>query len=267
MAVKHFIIDPSRIEVDKKSIQKIEKIKTEKINKSAGNRETKNAAILKEQDTLVCVYGRVIVKCNKEGKNEHTFDNGVTIRRERQFNNLNVRETMPVNAIVISAENIPSNVEILVHPNSLHDSNKVFNYKNDTADIGYYSIKTEDCFFWKDEHNEWQPLKPYEKALRVFEPYKGMMEGVLPKLIKDTLFVTTGELKELVVKTLIASDYQVIFQDINGKEGNLIKFRPFGDPETNKEEEAIAILHDLTEQIKNGELLVGISVDDCKKLN
>ncbi len=39
-----------------------------------------------------------------------------------------------------------------------------------------------------------------------------------------------------VVATLKAVDYEVIFQDTNGRENRIIRFRPFGDPKTKREE-------------------------------
>ena len=39
----------------------------------------------------------------------------------------------------------------------------------------------------------------------------------------------------------------------------------FGDPETGKEEEAVAILHEITERILAGDLLIGLSTSDCKQ--
>lgn len=217
------------------------------------------------------VHGRVVVSCDLDAKNWHTFSNGTKIRRERQFNELNRRITEPVNAIVISAENIPSGVEILIHPNATHDSNRIFNHsqlsgKDEGSDIKYFSIPEDQCFIWRDG-NEWKALSPYETALRVFEPYTGILHGIEPTLVKDCLYVTSGELKGRVVKTLKACDYEVIFQDVNGQESRIIRFRPNGCEKTNREPEAIALLNDLTDKLCDGELLIGIEIKDAKPIN
>jgi len=68
------------------------------------------------------------------------------------------------------------------------------------------------CFAWHDG-KDWQPLKPFDFALRIFKPYKGAIQGIEPTLINDTLFVTSGELKGKAVKTIKASDYQIVFQN------------------------------------------------------
>jgi hypothetical protein len=215
------------------------------------------------------VEGKVVVSCDMEGKNWHTFSDGTKIRRERQFDNMNKRESEPVNAIVLSAENIPEGVEILVHPNALIDSNRIHNYaplsgKEADSDIKYFSIPEDQCFCYR-EGKEWLPLPPYEKALRVFKPYAGSLEGIPPTMIKDCLYVLTGDLAGKVVLTVKASDYQIVFQDVNGIEGNLIRFRPHGDGEK-REPEAIAIHHNFTKKVLNQEYLIGLTTSDCKPL-
>lgn len=214
---------------------------------------------------------RVIIKIDTESKNWHTFEDGTKIRREREYNELNKRLTAPVNATVISAEDIPEGVEILIHQNAIHDVNKLFNHgqpvsENKDENIGYYSIHERECFFWLDENGQWQPLKGYATGLRVFKPYTGALENVEPTLIPDTLYVTSGEFKGQVVRTLKACDYQIVFQDTNGREGNLIRFRPYGNEKENYEPEIVALLHDLTEQVNKGKLLVGLTTSDAKTI-
>lgn len=220
---------------------------------------------------LTHVAGRVIISCDLEKKNWHTFSDGTKIRRERQFNELNRRISEPVNAVCISGENIPNGVEILIHPNAICATNEIHNFARisgdqTSSDIKYYSISEDQCFIYKDEQGNWMPLPPFETALRVFEPYNGILQGIEPKQLKNTLFVTSGELAGKVVKTVVAADYEIIFQDSNGRESRIIRFRPFGDPKTGKEEEAIAILNDETEKVLNGELLIGIEIKDAKKI-
>ncbi len=266
MAVKHFILNPKIESLSADKIQEIETDKQNKLSKNQTEQERLADKILHEEDNLKCVPNRVIIKINKEGKNYHSFENGQIIRRERQFNELNRRVTEPVNAIVIDAENIPKNADILIHFNSVHDSNRIFNYKDKSVDIRYYSIKAEDCFFWKDTNGSWQPLEPYETALRVFELYKGVITSIPPKMLSDVLYCTSGELNGHVVKTLKACDMEIVFQGDDLKEKSLIRFRPFGDEKTKREPEAITILNHLTEKVNNGELLIGLTESDCKPL-
>lgn len=215
------------------------------------------------------VEGRVIISVDTEAKNWHTFTNGTKIRRERQFNELNRRITEPVNAIVVSGENIPTGTEILIHPNVVHDSNRIFNHtqlsgKVEGSDIKYYSAKEEYCYAYLED-GEWRPMKGFDFALRVFKPHTGLIQGIEPEQLKNILFVTTGELKDKAVLTIKASDYEIIFQNTSGREGRLIRFRPFGCEKTEREPEAIAIMNDVTEKIINGEYLAGLTPSDAKE--
>lgn len=270
MPVKHFVINPNPRRLTEDERRKIKSIELKKYKSIASEEDKRNRAndsLLEAEETLIHPDGRVVIKVNVDGKNTHRFSNGVVIRRERQFDNFNRRETEAANAICISGEGIKAGAEILIHHNATTEPYRITNYKQTTgSDIQYYSIPTEQCFLWLDG-DEWKPLPPYETALRVFKPYTGIIEGIEPTLLKDTLFVTSGELNGQVVKTVIAADYTVVFQDTNGKEGKRIRFRPFGDPTTNKEEEAIAILHEETEMVNDGRLLVGYELSDVKKLN
>ena len=115
---------------------------------------------------LKWVQGKVIISVDLESKNSHTFSDGTKIRIERQWNNLNKRETHPVNATVISGEGIKSGSQILIHPNMTHDTYRVFDFaplsgeieQNDTK---YYSIPSEQCYAWLDG-DTWRPLKGFD---------------------------------------------------------------------------------------------------------
>lgn len=263
---KHFLINPEQNGLDKSEIHAIEKEQQEILNNSKLNAEQLAEQILHEEDTIKHTDGRVVVKINIQGKNYHRFESGMEIRRERQFNNLNFRETTPVNCIVISAEDIPTKVEILVDYHAIHDSNKIFDYKDKSPYIKYYSIKKDDCFLWLDENKQWQPLPPYQLALRVFKKYDGVISWMKPELLDKILYVTTGELKGKIVSTLLGCDYECVFQDINGREGNRIRFLPDGNPSVNKEPEAVAIRGDLMEELQKETLILGYNIKDAKTL-
>ena len=136
--------------------------------------------------------------------------------------------------------------------------------ENET-DVKYFSIPEYECFAWKDKSGKWNPLKNFEFALRVFRPYEGFITGIEPEVVKDVLYVTTGALKGNVVNVLKASDYEIVFQNENGREGNLIRFRHSEDEDFDREE-VICINHDLTEKVNDGKLLVGIEIKDAKTI-
>jgi hypothetical protein len=213
------------------------------------------------------IHGRVIVKIDTDLKNWHTFASGKKIRLERGWENFNNREVQPVNAIVISAENIPQGSEILIHHNSIHDVNRIFDYTPLSSEaeadcIKYYSLPEHDCFAWRRENGELKPLKGFQFALRVFEPYKGILNGIPPKLMQDILYITTGKLAGNVCHVLVASDYEIVYQGLEGREERIIRIR-HNDEEEIEREEIIAVNHSLTGKMLNGELFVGLIPSDA----
>jgi hypothetical protein len=235
---------------------------------------------------LKAVENRVIVLIDIEGKNSYRFENGTVIRFERNWDTFDQKHTQPVNATVIDAKNIPIGAEILVHHNSCHPVNEVFNHsflsgEQIASGIKVFSIPETDCYVWRisepepvkidgkynyyRQGGEWQPLPGFILAERVYEPYRGIIEGIEPKLLKQRLYIKTGELKGNVVITLKAADYQITFQDSNGRENRLIRCRHF-EGDWNEREEIIAIDHYNTERLLNGELLIGLESNNAKKI-
>ena len=219
---------------------------------------------------LTSPANRVIIKVDLESKNSHTFKDGTKIKLERQYDNFNMRYVKPVNAEVVNAKNIPAGAEILIHHNATHDTYKIFNYQRPTAeassDIQYFSIPIEECFMWREEKGStWNALNNFITGLRIFEPYNGFLQGIEPSLIKNKIYVTSGDLAGNVVGTVISSDYEIIYQNDDGTEGKIIRLRYY--PEGNDRNEVISVEHEYTERVKNGELLVGYSISDAKKLN
>lgn len=210
---------------------------------------------------------RVVIKIDVEEKNSHQFKDGTTIILRRDVENLNKRQTMPVNATVISGEGLNEGDEILIHHNSIHDSNRVFNSELDDKKYKVYSIPYSECFLFRNKKGmEWKPLKGFVTALRVFKPYVGKLKEIPPALVKDVLYIKTGELKGKIVHTVKAADYQIVYQGDDGREGNIIRARHFED-EYNEREEIIAISDTMTMQLKKSLLLVGLNISDAKTLN
>lgn len=215
--------------------------------------------------------GRIVVTVDMQYKNTHQFEDGTKIKLIRQVDNFDRTYTEPVNGIVVSANGIPSGAEILISHNGTHDTYRIFNYKKTSGtdianDIKYYSIPEDQCYLWRSDSEDWHPLPGFATALRVYEPYNGPLAGIEPKQLKDTLFITSGEYKGLVVKTVRAADYMIIFQEKNGREKRIIRCRPNGNDKKQQEPEIIAILHDETDRVNNGLLLVGVSQTSAKPL-
>ena len=218
---------------------------------------------------LIAPSNRVIVKVDLESKNSHTFADGTKIRLERVYDNFNMRYVKPVNAEVINSKDIPEEAEILIHHNATHDTYKIFNYLRPTteasSDIQYFSIPIEECFLWRSKDSStWNPLNNFITGLRIFKPYTGFMEGIKPELVKNKLFITSGELNGKVVTTVISSDYEIIYQERDGTEGKIIRLRYY--PDGNDRNEVIAVENELTDMVNNGELLIGYNTSDAAKL-
>ncbi len=264
--VKHFVINPKIERLSKENITAIAEEKIKHSSDSWTKREQVAEAAFKKEVPLKCVYGRVVLKVNTEAKNEHRFANGTIIRRERKFNNFNFREVNPSSGVVISSDNMPTGAEVLFDYTCMTDSYRIFSCNSGSEDVLYYSIKETDCFAWRMGNEEWKPAKECEFGLRVFKPYEGILLGIEPKVIKNVMYITTGKLKGNICQTIRASDYQIIFNGDDGKEANLIKI-VHSEKENFDKEEIILINHELTEQLKNNKLLIGLSPTDCKILN
>tara|TARA_R110000868_G_scaffold180622_2_gene421249 strand:+ start:6549 stop:7376 length:828 start_codon:yes stop_codon:yes gene_type:complete len=274
MNKKYFVINEDKNFISQEDILSIEKEKIEVFKKSGKeliNNSNEISAKL-EASTLKHTKGRVIVVADKEQKNYTSFSDGTTIRLERDYNNLDRKYTQQCLGKVIDAESIPKGSLVLFHHNALHDTYKVFNHslldgQEITSGVSIYSIPENQCYLYKEtENSEWMPCTVFATALRVFEPYKGMLEGVLPTKIKDSLYVLTGTYKGQVVKTQKACDAEIIFRNEKGTDSNIIRFRPLGDIESDREPEAICLMNELTERVDKNELLIGISDKDCKTL-
>ncbi|HXP51572.1 MAG TPA: hypothetical protein VN922_16565, partial [Bacteroidia bacterium] len=131
--------------------------------------------------------------------------------------------------------------------------------------INYYSVPEDQIFLWRDG-DTWKPLKGYATGLRVFRPYRGILHGIEPTKIKDTLYITSGALTGKVCHTLKAVDYCIIFQDVTGREGQVIRFRHSDDEEIPREE-IVCISHSLTEELEAGDIWIGLTPRDAKPIN
>lgn len=213
--------------------------------------------------------GRIVIQVDMQKKNSHRFEDGTTIHLARGYNNFNLRQINPVNGVVMASERVPKGTEVLVQYNAIQETFQILNFKplsgkHIAEDVKYYSIPEEMCYAYLDG-KEWKPFKNFAFGLRVFRPYSGPLQGIEPTKIKDTLYVTTGELKGNVVRTLKACDYSIVFQDTNGQEGNIIVFEHY-EGEDNDREHVILVNHDLTEELNEGKLLIGITKTDAVSL-
>jgi hypothetical protein len=210
--------------------------------------------------------GRIIISIDLDYKNWVNIGFGTNLRLERDNDNLDRKYTAPTNAYVIDAENIPIGAEIIVQHNCDHDTNRIFSVDEDmdVQNLHYYSIPVEAAYIWRLGEDEWKPCENFALGLRVFEPYNGIIEGVLPKELKDTIFITSDcDIKGKVVKTLKASLYEMCFNDSNSKEKRIIRIRHSENTNYDREE-VVVICNYLTQKVKNKELLIGVNIKNAK---
>lgn len=217
--------------------------------------------------------GRLLIKCDRDFKNNHTFKDGTTIRLERNVNNLNHRETMPVQGTLLYPYmDAPLGSLIMFHHNSIHPSNEIFNHselsgEEIASNIGLYSIPESECYLYLPPNtNKWLPIQGYAIGLRVFEPYKGILKGIPPKKMQNTLYVKTGIYKNKIVRTVKATDYEMVFRNQEGREERIIRFRTYY-PDYNDREEVLFVEEKLTSDLLKGKLLVGLTETDCEKID
>ena len=211
---------------------------------------------------------RVVVKMDMSSKARYRFANGQEIIMERDTDNMNYRYKQPVNAEVVSAEGIPAGVKILIHHHGVQPTYQIFDHgelsgDNETSQIKYFSIPEEACYVWQDKSGRWNPLKDFATGLRVFKAYSGVLHGVAPIPIKNTLYITSGIFEGKIVRTLKAADYEIIFMNDQGRDESIIRCRYHEDDPDHIRNEIIAIDEDLTKKLKNGSILVGITPNDA----
>ena len=224
-----------------------------------------------EHKNIKAPKDRCIICVDMDYKNSHKLANGTNIRLERDVENLNKRYTAPVNATIVYSEYIPIGSEVIINHNATHDTNRIFELEDldgevIASEIRYFSIPEIDCYIYKEENDEeWKPCKNFVLGLRVFEPYNGILEGVKPKEIKNHIYITSDcELKGMVVKTVHAALYEMIFQGKDGREQKVIRIRHSQDPQFDREEVEL-IDYDKTKKVKKGELLIGLNVNETQK--
>lgn len=270
MNKKYFVIGGKK-ELSKEDVLGIEKSKTETLDRSHKVKEKINEKKLSDEYEIKAMEGCAIVLIDTDGKNTYTFDSGLVIRRERDYNNFDVKDTKQTFGVIVDSATIPKGALVLFHPNATHDTYKINNYEqvsgeNESTSVHLYSIPEEQIFLWKTENTDWQPTKNHVTALRIYKPYSGLISGIEPAKLKNVLYILDGDLKGTAVHTLIAADYEIIFNDINGKERRVIRCR-HSDTEELEREEIIAVNYDLTKEIEEGKLLIGISPSTAKKKN
>jgi hypothetical protein len=206
------------------------------------------------------IMNNVLVKMDTKQKEKYDLGNGKVLYWERGYE-FNRRLDYPSRAIVIDGEGLPAGSEILVHHNAIEPSYQVFSedfLTEEEKKEGYkmFSLPKDMCFCYKKDV-EWLPCDEFLITLRVFKPYTGRLFGLPHEQVKNRMYCVKGEWEGQALVTLVNCDYEIVFHNTENREERLIRTR---------HREVLATDEGLLEKIKSGELLVGRSPKDAKKL-
>jgi hypothetical protein len=195
-------------------------------------------------------------------------ESGVVLERPRDYDNLNHRETKISQGWVVNSDYLPIGSEVLVSHNSFHDTNRLFglDIEIELLNIGVYAVPKMETYCYKYGSKKWNACEGFLLGMKLFEPYNGIIEGIEPKEIKRTLFVTSDcKLKHKVVDTVNAAVLPIVFNDEDFNEIIINRIRHFPNESDNVREEVLCINQEKTKKVLKGELLIGNNKSDCKK--
>lgn len=211
----------------------------------------------------------VLIKIDVTQKEKYALTKDVTIQIIKGFS-FNLRVERSSMGYVIDGEGLPHGSKLLINYLGLEPTYHVPNYNYLTEEEvkeGYKVINIpKDMAFAYNSGTGWIPCEDYLITLRIFKPYKGLMTGIEPQIVKNRMFVVAGydnydgektDLSGLVAVTTPNCDYHITYHDTDNKQYDLMR-------SMNREIEAID--YDMTEKLNNGELLIGYSPNDCKTL-
>lgn len=215
---------------------------------------------------------KVLIEVDITQRNSYRFANGTELVMFPKTDQFDKRFWAATSGIVVSADDMPAGSEVLIEHNSCEPTNAVVEYENANPNIKLFSVPEMEVYAWRSPHyNEWVATKYYAIGLHVYKPYKGILQNIKAEVIKNTLLILSGELKDKVVHILKNGEYTIVYQDRNGKPNELLVTfnappEEQGDIIIDAKQEVIAIDHSLTERWLNGELLAGLTHENAKSI-
>jgi len=207
------------------------------------------------------LFGSILIKVNTTNKEKYNLTKDIQIKIERGYD-FNQRIDRPALVEVIDGGGIPAGSMGLVNYLSFEktyevNSNGLLTKEELKEGYKIYSIPEDMCFAYF-HNDEWLPCKDLYLTLRVYKPYKGMMIGIEPEVLKDRLYCLKGQYAGKVMIVTLHSDYEIIWHNDENREERLIR---------TMDREIMAIDDGMTKDLKKGKYLIGYSVNDCKVLN
>lgn len=213
---------------------------------------------------------KVLIRIDMTQKEKYSLGNGKTLHWQRGFN-FNLREDRATYGYVVDGNGMKEGTPVLVNylstePSYAADNETILTEEEKKEGFRIRNIEADMIFCYFDGE-KWQPCKGFLITKRIFKPYNGLLVGIEHERIKGRLYVVKGfdeydgEVTDLSGKVCCVtphSDVELIWHDESSRERRLIRTM-------NREIEAID--NDMTEQVKNGELLVGVAHNYCSTLN
>jgi hypothetical protein len=258
-------------EIELKNISDVprETIEKQSFKKELEERKLLIQELIERYKDIYPPSNRVLIAVDLKYKDRVSLgESGVILERPRNYDDLNHRVTQTSQGWVINSDYLESGSEVLVSHNSFHETNKLFTFDNEISlqSIGVFSIPKTECYVYRVNNGKWKACEGFLLGLKVFEPYNGILEGIEPKEIKRTFFVTTdGYLKHKVVDTVNAAILPIIANDENYNEIIINRIRHYPNDPYNVREEVLAINNEKTNKVLKGELLIGNNNKDCQK--
>lgn len=210
----------------------------------------------------------IILKMDVRQKEKFNLTEDIQIEISKGFN-FNLREDRSSMGYIINGRGLTKGHQALCHHLTIESGNEVVGETILTEaekKEGYkvFSVDRDMVFATSPDGIEWHPCKDFLITLRIFKPYKGKLKGIEPTVLKDRMYIIKGvdefeeqitDLSDKVACTTVNSDYQIIWHNKKNREQSLIRTRS---------REVLAIDNGMLEDLKNGELLIGLTATDCK---
>ncbi len=219
---------------------------------------------------MQALRNKILIKIDMTQKEKYALTKDTTIFISRGWN-FNLREDRATMGYVVHGNDMKEGTPVLVHylstePSYAVDNENILTEEEKREGFKIRNIDVGMCFCWFDGKN-WQPCKGFLITKRIFKPYKGLLVGIEHELIKKRLYVVSGvdeydgsitHLNGIVCCVTENSDVELIFHDAENKEGRVIRTM-------SREIEALDFA--MTDQVIKGELLIGLSPNNCSTLN
>lgn len=219
---------------------------------------------------MKALRNKILVKVPTLQKEEYALTESTIIYLATGYD-FNLRADRPALGYVIDGDNLPEGVKCLINylaiePSYIVENEDILTDKEKREGYKVYSIPVDMCFCIK-LNDEWTPCKNFLLTERIFLPYNGKIVGVEPQRVKNRMYVVKGndewdgeitDISGKVVTSLDNCDYEIIWHDTDHRKYHLIR---------TMHREITGIDEGMTQDVKKGKYLVGISPTNCKTLN